>query len=86
MGNDSDRATMPSISNKQLGSLPTSFPSIERQEEVLHQLDVLDASSSQLTSYCQQKLTALDELKQSILQKAFTGQLTAKSPELEAVP
>ena len=31
------------------------------------------------------KLTALDELKQSILQKAFTGKLTVKSPELEAV-
>ena len=33
-----------------------------------------------------QKLAALDELKQSILQKAFTGQLTSKSKELELVP
>lgn len=34
----------------------------------------------------QQKLTALDELKQSLLQKAFTGQLTSQSKELELVP
>lgn len=39
--------------------------------------------TEQLASVAKAKLSALDELKQSILQKAFTGQLTAKSPELE---
>ncbi len=41
--------------------------------------------AKKLGDVCRLKLAALDELKQSILQKAFTGQLTAKSPELEAV-
>jgi type I restriction enzyme S subunit len=34
-----------------------------------------------LESIYQQKLTALTELKQSLLQKAFSGELTADSAE-----
>lgn len=86
MGNDSDRATMPSISNKQLGNLPTSFPEIEQQKEVVLQLDNLKRTSIQLEGLYKQKLVVLDELKQSLLQKAFTGQLTSTTKELELVP
>ena len=35
-------------------------------------------SHKRLETIYTQKLTNLDELKQSLLQKAFTGQLTAK--------
>ena len=49
-------------------------------------IDQISQEAEALKRCSQRKSTALDELKQSILQKAFTGQLTAKSPELEAVP
>jgi len=49
-----------------------------RLQSLEREVEVLDA-------LYQQKLTDLDELKQSILQKAFTGRLTSKSPELESI-
>ena len=42
----------------------------------------MESETQLLESIYQKKLTALTELKQSILQKAFTGELT-QSPEQE---
>jgi len=78
MGNDSERATMPSISNKQLGELPSTAPDQSEQERILEHLDNLRGTSARLETIYTQKLANLDELKQSLLQKAFTGQLTAR--------
>ena len=60
-------------------------PDIGIQNTVAKQLENVENKSRLLVEITAGKLTDLDELKQSILQKAFTGQLTAKSPELEAV-
>ena len=56
-----------------------SVPKIpkEEQEVIVAELDVLSAKIRRLETVYQQKLAALNELKQSILQKAFTGELTA---------
>jgi type I restriction enzyme S subunit len=70
-----------------LEGYPIAFPSsFECQADIVDQLETLKSTSLRLEQLSEGKLTALDELKQSILQKAFTGQLTAKSPELELVP
>jgi type I restriction enzyme S subunit len=56
-----------------------SVPKIpkEKQEIIVAELDVLSEQICRLETICRQKIAALNELKQSILQKAFTGELTA---------
>ena len=73
------------IGLKKLRAFPVPIAPKAHQETLVSKLTDLDEATQELTSSFQQKLTALEELKQSILQKAFTGRLTAKSPELEAV-
>jgi type I restriction enzyme S subunit len=58
------------------------LPNVAVQKECVQQLDTLYQETKLLESIYQKKLTALTELKQSILQKAFTGELT-QSPEQE---
>lgn len=53
------------------------FPSIDEQEKIVEKLDFLSTETQHLEALYRQKLVALNELKQSILQKAFTGELTA---------
>lgn len=52
------------------------FPSINEQEKIVEELNFLSLETQRLETIYRQKLAALNELKQSILQKAFTGQLT----------
>ncbi len=40
-------------------------------------------SKERLVEVCNQKLAALTELQQSLLQKAFSGELTAKQTDRE---
>jgi type I restriction enzyme, S subunit len=56
---------------------PIAFPSLEKQAIIVTQLQELKAETQRLEAIYRQKLAALTELKQSILQKAFTGELTA---------
>lgn len=51
------------------------FPSLPVQESIVAKLDALAAETRRLESIYQQKLTALDELKQSLLERAFSGAL-----------
>jgi len=61
---------------KKLGELSFSFPSNkDTQKKIVYQLDSLLAKTKKLESINNQKLTALEELKKSILQKAFKGEL-----------
>jgi type I restriction enzyme S subunit len=60
-----------------------SVPKIpkEQQEIIVTELDALSEKIGRLESIYRQKIAALNELKQSILQKAFTGELTADTPK-----
>ncbi|MEH2071955.1 MAG: restriction endonuclease subunit S [Nostoc sp.] len=53
------------------------FPSIDEQEIIVARLDFISTETQRLEAIYKLKITALNELKQSILQKAFTGELTA---------
>lgn len=66
-------------------NLHISIPSISRQYELLDTLGMLEVDASRLESIYQQKLTALAELKQSLLQKAFSGELTASKEAANAI-
>jgi len=52
------------------------IPSIVIQKEIVKELDNFSKISNNLQTHYQQKLTNLEELKKSILQKAFSGELT----------
>ncbi|RRW37584.1 restriction endonuclease subunit S [Ectopseudomonas oleovorans] len=54
---------------------PFYFPDLTVQKQIVGQLSDLNAEVQRLESIYQQKLAALDELKQSLLHQAFSGNL-----------
>jgi len=70
-------ATMQNLSNQSLSDLVIAMPSLDEQNRITNKIDDLTTKTQHLESIYRQKLAALNELKQSILQKAFTGELTA---------
>ncbi|MDP3877172.1 MAG: restriction endonuclease subunit S [Methylobacter sp.] len=66
-----------SLNQGSLSALTIPFPkSLNEQQAIVQKLDALSAQTKQLEAIYQQKLTALDELKKSILNQAFSGQLS----------
>ncbi len=68
---------VPHISGKQIQNFKFLKPSLSEQNFISDKLDELRSKSQCLEAIYRQKIAALNELKQSILQKAFTGELTA---------
>jgi len=54
---------------------PLFVPSKEEQQTIVRQLDALRAETQKLEAVYQKKIDDLEELKKSILQKAFAGEL-----------
>lgn len=77
----SARAGMPKVNREHLFSYSTALPKFDEQKRLVDELDAVAIEAQRLESIYQQKLTALAELKQSLLQKAFTGELTTKAVE-----
>ena len=70
-------ATRQAITKAQLHELSIVFPEdLSEQERIVSMLDNAENKVKQLQSNYQSKLTDLDELRQSLLQKAFAGELT----------
>ena len=69
-------ATVTGIKSKLLKEIPIPIAPMDRQKSIVLQLDALSEATNQLEFHYQTKLTSLDELKKSILQKAFAGELT----------
>ncbi len=69
-------ATVKGIKSKLLKLIEISFPkSITEQEAIVSKLNSLDDVTKNLESTYQKKLTALEELKKSLLHQAFNGGL-----------
>ena len=65
-----------SLNQVALSSLSVSYPkSIAEQKSIVSKLDSLSDETNKLVSIYQQKLTDLEELKKSILSRAFSGEL-----------
>jgi len=58
-----------------LRSFPIKIPPLSRQFELVKKLDKLSGDTQQLEFIYEKKLAALDELKKSLLHKAFSGEL-----------
>jgi type I restriction enzyme S subunit len=65
------------INIKDLRELCVRVPILSEQKAISERLDAVDDASKELFEIYSEKLAAIDELKQSILQKAFAGKLTA---------
>lgn len=69
-------ATRQAITKAQLEVFEVAFPkSLKAQQIILEKLIALSAQTKKLEAIYQQKLNDLEELKKSILQKAFNGEL-----------
>ena len=51
------------------------FPSVAEQQTVVATLDSLNEETQRLESIYQRKLAALDDLKKSLLNQAFSGEI-----------
>ena len=69
-------AAQPKLNQKALNSIPIPIPrSVEAQARVVECIESFSTETKSLASIYQQKLAGLDELKKSLLHKAFNGQL-----------
>lgn len=71
------------INGTKLKGYPISIPSLSIQKQIVKKLSFLRTETQRIENIYRQKIAALKELKQSILQKAFTGELTADNPKIE---
>ena len=62
-----------------LRSFPIPYPSLKEQQTIVQKLDALSAETKKLEAIYQQKINDLEELKKSLLQKAFSGELNKKA-------
>jgi len=72
-----------SLNQGSLSSLKIPFPkSLKRQEMIIGKLDSLAEQSQKLKGIYQRKINDLEELKKSVLQKAFSGELNTENIDI----
>ena len=69
-------ATRPRVNLSDVRNIIIPIPSIDKQKQIVQKLDTLSAECNKLEAIYTQKITDLEEMKKSVLQKAFSGQLT----------
>ena len=70
-------STMKKISKQMVQDILIPLPSLQDQASMVAKLDEIAELTDRLAGIARQKLLAIAHLKQSILQKAFSGELTA---------
>lgn len=77
--NPSKGATISRLYNDDLRKIKIGFPSINKQKELIPVIEKLSKQTKQLEAKYQTKLSNLEELRKSILEKAFKGELVQMS-------
>lgn len=72
--------SIPQLTVPMIKKYKSSIPPLTEQKIIVAKLDALSAETKKLEAIYKQKLTDLEELKKSVLQKAFNGELTAGAP------
>lgn len=80
--NPSKGATISRLYNSDLRKIKISYPSITEQKIIVPKMEDLKSKILQLESNYIRKVEDLNQLKKSILQKAFAGELTNKMAEV----
>jgi type I restriction enzyme S subunit len=70
-------ATLPRANMNAVLDFKINIPPIKEQRKIVEKLDALSTETKRLDSIYQQKITDLEELKKTILQKAFNGELSS---------
>ncbi len=65
----------PNLSTEQIKGFVLPLPSVDEQERIVDALEALSEETQRLTHLYERKLAALEELKKSLLQQAFNGEL-----------
>ena len=73
----SQRAGMPKVNREHLFAYNLHIPSIEVQQTIVQKLDALSAETKKLEAIYQRKIDDLEEMKKAVLEKAFSGQMSA---------
>lgn len=68
-------ATIKNVSLKTMREFIVPLPSLKQQQVIVQNLDALSDETKKLEAIYQQKINDLEELKKSVLQKAFSGEL-----------
>ena len=66
----------PKLNQKSLNSIPVPEPPLNQQQAIVKKLDSLSQNVALLEENHRSEIESLVELKQSILEEAFTGKLT----------
>lgn len=74
--NSGEGANISNLNQKILNSLPIVFPHFDQQIQLVDAIEKVEQESQELEKVYANKLILIEELKKSILQKAFTGELT----------
>jgi type I restriction enzyme, S subunit len=68
--------TLTKLNQAMLNSIPVFLPkTLEEQRAIVRRLEALSAETGRLEEIYQQKVESLEELKRSVLQKAFSGEI-----------
>lgn len=67
--------TVLKLNQQKLRSISVPSPSLPEQKRIVEKLDVLQSKTQELEKIYTQKLKDLEELKQAVLQQAFSGKL-----------
>lgn len=73
----SARAGMPKVNREHLFAYRFKLPPTDKQLEIAAKIDAMAEACRELCGLLERKLWQLDELKQSLLARAFSGELTA---------
>jgi type I restriction enzyme S subunit len=68
----------PALNRNKIHPIRVNWPPVDQQLLIARKLDDQFERTQRLEAIYQQKIAALNELKQSILQRAFSGELTAE--------
>ena len=75
---------VPHVSGKQIEAFEIPVPDLPTQQGLVDRLDAIHEKAGRLLVNAEAVLSDLDDLRQSILQKAFVGELT--NPDFECLP
>ncbi|UWX54897.1 restriction endonuclease subunit S [Maribacter litopenaei] len=78
--NPSKGATISRLYNDDLRRIKISFPNTLEQKKLVKNMVALNIQTKRIFHHYRKKMENLEELKKSILQKAFSGELTNKEP------
>lgn len=71
---------VPHISGQQIADYRFRLPTLSEQSAIIERLNIVRSASSRLAGLYDERLRALDKLKQSLLHRAFPGNLTEREP------